>query len=163
MIFVSFWAKELRRRMPPLPRTKQQRCRTAQSVHRRAGVISGRAIADEGVLAPSLDISGRLRVGGDGWRRRGGLLWAVGRRRAVEWFNSARRHGGGDFLWWLKHTLQMLKVTKDDTKDVVAFLKASPVRLCHVNVKNICVRKAISNSKGRIGCVLSIAILGEER
>ena len=57
----------------------------------------------------------------------------------------------------------MLEVTKDDTKDVVAFLKASPVRLCRVNVKNICVRKAISNSKGRIGCVLSIAILGEER
>ena len=146
-----------------MPRTKQRRCRTAQSVHRRAGVISGRAIADEGVLAPSLGISGRLRVGGDGWKHRGGLLWVEGRRRAVEWFNSPRRHGGGDFLCGLKHALQMLEVTEDETKNVVAFLKYSPVPLRGESCNNIYVRRPISKTKGRFGCVLSITILGEER
>ena len=31
----------------------------------------------------------------------GGLLWAVGQRRAVEWFNSARHHGGVDFYFFV--------------------------------------------------------------
>ena len=56
--------------------------------------MSGHSMVDEGALPPSLGVSGRLRVGGDGWRRRGGLFWAVERRRAVEWLDSARRHGG---------------------------------------------------------------------
>ena len=57
----------------------------------------------------------------------------------------------------------MLEVTKDETKDVVAFLKYSPVRLRRESCDNIYVRRPISKTKGRFGCILSITILGDER
>ena len=87
----------------------------------------------------------------------------MGRRRAVEWFNSARRHGGGDFLLWLKHALQMLAITKGETKNVVAFLKYSPVPLRRQSCVYIYVRRPISKTEGRFGCVLSITNLEDER